>query len=267
MESLKQFTPEVIRQMGSYVYRLIDPRDGNTFYVGKGKGNRVFAHIKGTLKNYKGKNFFDKNADEDEVSAKMQTIREIHAAGLEVIHIIHRHGMNDATAFEVEGALIEAYNTLTNDADGHGNSDRGAMNPVQIDQAYAAKTIQSFGRDKCVIIKIRQSTVEIRGSVYEAVRARWVVGTVRLNALKSTKHYILAVVHGIVKGIYANAVWTSAADSHRYEFAAVEAPQPVQDRYLNRMIPSSFRKPGMAAPLLYTWDLDVGKEKNSGKAR
>jgi DNA-damage-inducible protein J len=66
------------------------------------------------------------------------------------------------------------------------------MNPVQIDQAYAAKTIQSFGRDKCVIIKIRQSTVEIRGSV---------------------------------KGVYANAVWTSAADSHRYEFTAVEAPQ------------------------------------------
>jgi len=31
--------------MKFYVYRLIDPRSGVTFYVGKGQGNRVFTHI------------------------------------------------------------------------------------------------------------------------------------------------------------------------------------------------------------------------------
>ena len=34
-------------KMNYYVYRLIDPRNGETFYVGKGKGNRVFQHMKG----------------------------------------------------------------------------------------------------------------------------------------------------------------------------------------------------------------------------
>lgn len=43
------FTDEVTEKLGFYVYRLIDPRNGETFYVGKGYGNRVFAHQKGAL--------------------------------------------------------------------------------------------------------------------------------------------------------------------------------------------------------------------------
>ena len=38
------FTPFVEEQLGSYVYLLTDPRNGEIFYVGKGLGNRVFAH-------------------------------------------------------------------------------------------------------------------------------------------------------------------------------------------------------------------------------
>ncbi|MGK3600290.1 LEM-3-like GIY-YIG domain-containing protein, partial [Escherichia coli] len=37
--SQRKFTKEEIEHLGWYVYRLIDPRDGSTFYVGKGKGN------------------------------------------------------------------------------------------------------------------------------------------------------------------------------------------------------------------------------------
>lgn len=40
------FTPDVIEQLNYYVYRLIDPRNGKTFYVGK--GNRVFTHVENT---------------------------------------------------------------------------------------------------------------------------------------------------------------------------------------------------------------------------
>jgi hypothetical protein len=34
---IKEFPPGVIEHLGWYVYRLIDPRYGNTFYVGKEK--------------------------------------------------------------------------------------------------------------------------------------------------------------------------------------------------------------------------------------
>ena len=37
----------VAEQLKWYVYRLIDPRTGETFYVGKGKDDQVFSHANG----------------------------------------------------------------------------------------------------------------------------------------------------------------------------------------------------------------------------
>ena len=42
---MTEFTPDMHHKLGHYVYRLIDPRDGSTFYVGRGQVNRVFEHI------------------------------------------------------------------------------------------------------------------------------------------------------------------------------------------------------------------------------
>ena len=86
----KEFTSEISKKLGHYVYRLIDPRNGETFYVGKGKENRVFQHIK-----------FARNVEFiDELDYKLQTIKEINNAGLDVIHVIHRHGLDEDTALE-----------------------------------------------------------------------------------------------------------------------------------------------------------------------
>ena len=93
------FPNEIHEALGYYVYRLIDPRNGQTFYVGKGKGNRVFSHAKQQLE-------LDSKDDEgeDDASLKLQTIGNIRKAGLEVLHVIHRHGMDEKTSFEVEAA-------------------------------------------------------------------------------------------------------------------------------------------------------------------
>src|SRR5258706_5114180 len=104
---LESFPAEVALRLKTYVYRLIDPRNGETFYIGKGQGNRVFSHIRA-----------EQNLGGDELGNKVKRIREIRLAGFEVAHVIHRHGMDDATAFEVESALIDAYPGLTNSAGG-----------------------------------------------------------------------------------------------------------------------------------------------------
>ena len=36
---------EVGDALASYVYVYIDPRNHHPFYVGKGKGNRLFSHL------------------------------------------------------------------------------------------------------------------------------------------------------------------------------------------------------------------------------
>lgn len=68
-----QFTPEVMDALKWYVYRLIDPRNGRTFYGGKGKENRVFAHAAGV-------------PDGDAVVSHpvLQRIKEVQMAGLAV---------------------------------------------------------------------------------------------------------------------------------------------------------------------------------------
>jgi hypothetical protein len=96
------FTEGVAVKLKTYVYRLIDPRNGETFYVGKGKGDRVFAHIRTEL-----------TLEGDELDNKLKRIRDIRLAGFDVAHVIHRHGMDDKTAFEVEAALMDAYPGLT----------------------------------------------------------------------------------------------------------------------------------------------------------
>lgn len=75
---IKNFSEDVIQQIKYYVYRLIDPRNGQTFYVGRGCGNRVFDHAK-----------YAKSDEGETIRSKNQIITAIKEEGLEVIHIIY----------------------------------------------------------------------------------------------------------------------------------------------------------------------------------
>ena len=126
-----------------YVYRLVDPRTFQTFYVGKGCGNRVFQHVNNV------KSLIDKN--EDDISLKSRQIAEIIGMGKEVIPIIHRRGLTQKEAFEVEAALIDAYPGLTNIQPGH-DFERGV---ISVDDLYAKvnMTVYNEPKEKYIIIK------------------------------------------------------------------------------------------------------------------
>jgi hypothetical protein len=62
------FPAGVAEQLKWYVYRLIDPRNGETFYVGKGRDNRVFAHARGE---FSDTSKVDSEENEDAVDLKI----------------------------------------------------------------------------------------------------------------------------------------------------------------------------------------------------
>ena len=142
-----------------YVYRLVDPRNGETFYVGRGQDDRVFQHVEGNVR----------VAGNDELNPKFSRINQIHAEGLKVQHIIHLHGMEEDTAKEVEAALIDAYPGLTNRMGGAGSNDRGVRHADQITREHDAPEFDL--KHKLIMISI-DKTYEERG-VYEAVRGVW----------------------------------------------------------------------------------------------
>lgn len=122
-----KFNADISEKLQYYVYRLIDPRNGESFYVGKGKGNRIFQHAAGEFK--------ASSNDIDLPDNKSKRINEIRLAGFEVAHVIHRHGLNEETAFEVEGALMDAYaTTSTNTQGGYHSNERGVMHTNEIIQ-------------------------------------------------------------------------------------------------------------------------------------
>lgn len=243
---MDNFSPEVIEQLQYYVYRLIDPRTGLTFYVGKGKGNRVFAHVEDALKSFNGETFVD--TEEDEVSSKIQQIRDIKNAGLEVIHVIQRYGLTEKEAFEVEAALIDAYGELTNIQSGHA-SDRGVNNAevLQRELSYEEYEEPEF---KYIIIKINNRVLEERGNdIYETVRRAW---KVNLGKVKEYK-YCFAVLNGVVRNVYVVNKWQqdSKGREGRCEFFGEEAEEEIRKRFVNKRIPEKYRKKGMASPVLY----------------
>ena len=117
---VQPITDDVAKHLGWYVYRLIDPRNGETFYVGKGRGNRVLQHAVLAEVSAQGED------EEDATDLKLQRIKEIRTAGLAVGHVIHRHAIESSkVAYQIEAALIDAYPGLTNKAGGHGSGDYG----------------------------------------------------------------------------------------------------------------------------------------------
>ena len=239
------FTPEVIEQLQYYVYRLIDPRTGQTFYVGKGKGNRVYAHINDALKSFDGQSY--ESNDEDEISEKIKQIREIKAAGLEVIHVIQRYGLTEKEAFEVEAALIDCYPGLTNIQGGY-SSDRGVNSAEVLQRVLSCEEFEDQPDLKYCIIKINDHVLNERGSVYETVRKHWKVNLSRVKKIP----YVLACHNGIVAEVYEIEKWYRSDEMpKRCEFIGVVADDGIRQLFINKRLPKKYCKKGMASPVLY----------------
>lgn len=225
----EDFSEKVTHALKNYVYRLVDPPNEETFYVGRGVSNRVFAHIKARPK---------LRDDEDELSAKLARIAAIHAEKLEVIHIIHRHGMTNDEAKEVESALIDAYPGLSNEMSGRG-ADRGPTTPEQLERRYALPSLDFEPSEKLVLVNINNLQ---KGSnldeIYRQTRFAW-----RVDTKKAKKaDYVLSVVRGVIVGAFIADKWLPAHDKEfkdfgkapegRYGFKGRRAPDDIWDKFV-----------------------------------
>lgn len=239
-EEINSFPPGVAERLGTYVYRLIDPRNGETFYIGKGVGNRVFAHIREQVP--------------EDPNNKLRRIRDIRLAGFEVAHVIHRHGMDDATAFEVEAALMDAFPGLANIASGSGSSEYGAMHAREIIRRYAAEP--AIFEHKALLISVNRTATAT--SLYEATRYAWKIDPAKAQQAE----VILSTQRGLIVGAFIADEWLEATSVNfpgredvpgRFGFVGDEAPLEVSELYVGKSVPDQYRRRGAANPIKYTW--------------
>lgn len=184
---------------------------------------------------------------EEAKSLKIDMIRAIKADGFQVVHVIHRHGMNDETAKEVEAALIDAYPGLVNIQPGY-DSQRGAMHAEQVIRLYEAE--EANLRHKVILFKIDRALKENPMiPIVDAVRYAWAIS--EKNARKA--EYVLAVAKGMIVGVFIAEDWLPATpesfpgfpptdpEPERFGFLAREAPEEVKAMYLQKRAPPQKR--------------------------
>ncbi len=248
-----KFTFTTIEALGWYVYLLKDPRNGEVFYVGKGCANRVFAHVTESI-------------NSPRATDKLDRIREIKEAGYEVTHVIHRHGMTEESAFEVEASLIDLFPNLTNAVLGNG-AGRGPKTIKQINEMYDPE-VAVFGDLKVLMIKINNSYGKI--NVMDATCFSW-----KLSAKKLMEaDVVLGVANGVVRCVLEPKGWhfsDPVKDKEmwdHYDFfalgedreqikrkviEAIPAWGPYQERFLGKAIPDQYSMKGSQQALRYNY--------------
>ena len=242
---IDSFPPGVAEQLQWYVYRLIDPRNGETFYVGKGNGGRIFAHARGD----------SLAGDEDAHDLKAQRIKEIRAAGLEVGHVVHRHGIRESSmAYQIEAALMDAYPGLTNKVGGHGSGFHGPRHVEEIVRLYEAEPFEA--NEPLLLISVRGTFQDETIGVYEAARYAW-----KVNPKRARKHtLVLAHNGGLVVEAFRATDWLEANTENfpgrepapgRWGFVGAHAEPAVRSRYVRKRVPERYRRRGAANPIRY----------------
>ncbi len=226
----------VAKILKSYVYIYIDPRNNAPFYIGRGKGNRLFSHL----------------ADVTD-SEKVARIAKIRRSGKEPQIDILRYGLTDAEASLVEAAAIDLLEKpkITNKVSGYHSSSFGRINSQDLISMLSPKKVTV--RHKAILITINKlyrsdmTALEL----YEATRGIWVVGEARRNKVE----YAMAVYQGIVHEVYHVEKWHPAGtlkyrtrdssglvESGRWEFSGSIATD-IRERYIGFSVGKSGQNP------------------------
>ena len=218
MSTVNSFNQSTIEALAFYVYALVDPRDNKIFYIGKGKGNRVFQHAKDAI-------------NDNDQSLKLDTIRNILQEGKQVQFYILRHNLTESVAYIVESTLIDMLtydkfnriNQLTNIVAGHHQWDEGIKDVDEIDALYNCSEININPGESLLLVSLNKSYDQAKANgvyqridIYEATRKYWYIAKNRPQEIK----YLLGVYKGIVRSVIAVDSWkwtTISEDGTRFD--------------------------------------------------
>jgi len=227
------------------VYALINPINNKPFYIGKGKGNRVFAHKEDVL---------NRNTQN---SLKEDEIISILESGLDIKHIIIRHGLKENESFLLESTLIDFINyfdeKLKNIVSGHESDFYGIKTTDEIIRQYNAPKLEKLDH-AIIIININRNYAKARSlsnSIYEATKQAWVVSQSRRDTVK----FALSEFEGIIIGVFEIKEWYPVVTqnnklNNRWGFIGEQATAEIRDLYFNKSIMHA-KKRGAANPIRY----------------
>jgi len=214
--------------------------------VGKGRGNRAFAHL------------MDKSE-----SLKVKRIEEIHAAGLIPKIEILAFGLDDLAAFKVEAAAIDliGFENLTNSQIGHHARQYGRRSIDTVHADLSATPVDSFGHNM-VLIKINGTyggaSESSAMALYDATRGTW---RVKKASVDKTE-YAAAIFGGVIREVYRIATWLPAESTlyldpkrnyepnSRFEYVGKVAEKAIRDQYRWRSVAHLYSR-GAANPIMY----------------
>ncbi|MCD5421093.1 hypothetical protein LRS71_16275 [Rhodococcus pyridinivorans] len=223
-------TPHVCAQLGTYVYVLVDSRDNTIFYAGKGRGNRIYAHVWEALgQTAKLAQLPSAAPGEDDssavTSAKIDRIHRIHEAGYAVEHWVVRHRItpgdnDDAAAFQIEQGLIDALRMLDRDRDddepvvstnlvgGHSDTGHGVMRVEELAVLYGAEPAPLPLPQPSVVLRVNAAADAALSDeqIYEAARGDWRAADV-LN-IDGLLAFVIA--HDVIRAVFRVESWSKA---------------------------------------------------------
>ena len=224
-----ELSDAAVERLGYYVYLLIDPRDDKVFYVGKGKGWRILAHL-------------GEGSDVgDDAPEKDKRIRDIRAAGCEIKPDVLRQGLTEEEAFEIEAAVIDliGIGNLTNRMRGH-RSDRGRMPLKDIAIMHGAE--DAVFDEPAILLRITQRYEEDMSDekMYRATKDAW---SVSLDKVKDIK-LACSVYRGIIREVFAVDEWSyypSTSRRRKVQFEG-EIDLKKRDKYIGKSVARRWKR-------------------------
>lgn len=239
---ITEFSYEVQKELKYYVYAYFKPNEQYPFYIGKGKGNRVFSHLVDAQK------ICLANTEESEsnFNDKLQIIIKLLKSGVEPRIEILYHGLDEKEAQVAEAIAIDLFSkdSLTNIQRGYHAREfgRGDINSIIMRYDSEEVTID----EKAILIKINDYIDPDKYAVklYDRVRSCWNIKKERAEKAK----LVFAVHQGKILEIYEPAAWVQGyatmrfdgiyrdTEEKRIEFVGKVASQDVRGRYRGKKI-------------------------------